>query len=283
MKKKKNLPLRTILPVLVIIIGSFYLLSQGFPSFKGNQSSNNNTDADSQIKITIVEGTTLPQIADNLASILNRKPKAVLADINDESFIDSLIDKYSFLTKEIKRKEIQNPLEGYLYPDTYLFEKDVTVEEIIIRALDSMDYYLSKNRASIKAMGWTYHEFLTMASIVERESFFDEDKPMIAGVFMNRLNIDMKLQSDVTVNYAWGRSGVDVKHSHLEIDSPYNTYKYSGLPIGPISTVSSVTMNSCLNYEKHDYLFFFGKEDGSVIYSETYEEHEKAVAENKWY
>lgn len=277
--------IKTLKPIFftLILLSVLFILMKDWGSPDSSIADQITETDNSQIKITIVEGTTLPQIAEKIASTLNKKPKYVLSVINDEDFINSLMEKYSFLTREIQRRKLKYPLEGYLYPDTYFFEKDVTIEEIIIRALDSMDYYLSKNRSLIQDMDWTYHEFLTFASIVEREACFDEDKPIIAGVFMNRLNIGMKLQSDVTVNYALDRTGVDVKHSHLDIDSPYNTYKYSGLPIGPISTSSPITMNACLNYDTHDYLFFFGKQDGSVIYNKTYEEHEKAVTENKWY
>ena len=100
---------------------------------------------------------------------------------------------------------------------------------------------------------------------------------------MNRLNQDMLLQSDITVNYAWQRTGVDVSVAHTRIDSRYNTYKYTGLPVGPISTISKVTLESCIHYKHHDYLYFFAKEDGTVIYSRTYKEHEQVVKENKWY
>lgn len=236
-----------------------------------------------KLKVTILEGSTIPDIAESIATAMEIDSSEVLNLLNDKSYLQTLIDEYWFLTEDILQEGIKYPLEGYLYPDTYLFNINNTVEDVIKASLDSMDTYLTANKAGIEALNWTPHEFLTFASIVERESLFDVDRPIIAGVFMNRLEINMRLQSDITVNYAWDRTGVDVSYSHLEIDSPYNTYKYAGLPIGPISTVSSITMDSCINYDDNDYLYFFAKQDGTVIYSKTLAEHNKAVAENKWY
>ena len=176
------------------------------------------------------------------------------------------------------------PLEGYLYPETYIItDTNATAEEVTEMILDHTDSMLSQRRESIEASGWTVHQFLSLASVVESESLFDEDRPKIAGVFINRLDAGMPLQSDITVLYALQEKKVDVTYADLEVDSPYNTYKYTGLPIGPVSAVSSRGMDDTLNYEGSDYLYFFAKEDGTVIYSKTYEEHEQAVSENLWY
>lgn len=236
-----------------------------------------------QRKVTILEGHTIPEIADAIAESMEMDASEVLSKISDENFLRTLMDTYWFLNEDILQDGIQYALEGYLYPDTYFLGDNNTVEDVIGTSLDAMDTYLTSHKEEIEALGWTPHQFLTFASIVERESLFDEDRPKIAGVFWNRLKINMKLQSDITVNYAWGRSGVDVSYDHLKIDSPYNTYKYAGLPIGPISTVSAITMDSCIHYEEHDYLFFFAKQDGTVLYSKTLEEHNQVIAENKWY
>ena len=236
-----------------------------------------------KLKVTILEGHSISQIAESIGAAFEIDTSQVLTLLNDTTFVKTLIEKYWFLTEEVLAEGIKYPLEGYLYPETYLLNSNNTMEDVIYASLDAMDTYLTANKVSIEALGWTPHEFLTFASIVERESLFDADRPKIAGVFKNRLEINMRLQSDITVNYAWERTGVDVSYAHLEIDSPYNTYKYGGLPIGPISTVSSITMDSCINYEDNDYLFFFAKKDGTVIYSKTLAEHNKAVSENKWY
>lgn len=235
-------------------------------------------------KLTIKEGTTIPEVAKEFAEILNISADEVIEQWDDQEYLKSLIDEYWFIDESILDKDILYPLEGYLYPETYyITEKEPDLKSMTKLALDMMDERLSSYQEDIEKMGWTPHQFLTFASVVERESLFDEDRPKIAGVFMNRLNKDMLLQSDITVNYAWQRTGVDVSITHTQIDSRYNTYKYTGLPVGPISTVSKVTIESCIHYTHHDYYYFFAKEDGTVIYSRTYKEHQKAVEENKWY
>lgn len=236
-----------------------------------------------QFSVTILDGYSLKEISGSIAEVLKIEATEVMDLLNDESFLKSLIEKYWFITDEILQEGIKYPLEGYLYPETYLYNSNVTLKDVIYGSLDMMDKYLTEAKDTFEARGWTAHEFLTFASIVERESLFDEDRPKIAGVFMNRLEANMLLQSDITVNYAWDRTGVDVLYKHLEIDSPYNTYKYDGLPIGPISTVSGVTMDACVNYEENEFYYFFAKQDGTVIYSRNLSEHNSAVKNNKWY
>ena len=237
-----------------------------------------------RVKLTIKDGNTIPQLAKEVAGLLEISEDEVIKTWSDPEYLKGLIDEYWFLDESILNKDIMFPLEGYLYPETYyVTEKDPTVQDVTKYGLDMMDKKLSKYKEDIQKMGWTPHEFLSFASVVERESLFDKDRPVIAGVFMNRLNDGMRLQSDITVNYAWQRTGVDVSYDHLKIDSKYNTYLYSGLPVGPISTVLDTTMEDCIHYEKHDYMYFFAKEDGTVIYSKTLEEHNKAIKENKWY
>ena len=236
-----------------------------------------------QFSVTILDGYSLKDISESIAKALEIEATEVMNLLNDETFLNSLIEKYWFITDEILEDGIKYPLEGYLYPETYLYNSNVTLKDVIYGSLDMMDKHLTKAKDFFEARGWTAHRFLTFASIVERESLFDEDRPKIAGVFINRLENNMLLQSDITVNYAWDRTGVDVLYSHLEIDSPYNTYKYAGLPIGPISTVSGTTMDACVNYEENEFYYFFAKEDGTVLYSRNLTEHNYTVKNNKWY
>lgn len=269
-------------------IGNFqansYLLNQNMSLSKIFSIMENPTDEYvMKFSVTILDGYSLSEISEAIATPLQIEKSEVMELLNDEEFLDSLIEKYWFITDEILEEGIKYPLEGYLYPETYLFNNNVTLETVIYASLDMMDEYLTSVKDSIDAMGFSIHEFLTFASIVERESLHDVDRPKIAGVFWNRLEKDMLLQSDITVNYAWERTGVDVTYAHLEIDSPYNTYKYAGLPIGPISTVSAITMNACVEYEENDYLYFFAKEDGTVIYSRTLSEHNAAAQKYNWY
>ena len=236
------------------------------------------------IKFTVKDGNTIPQVAQAVAELLDIPTDDVLMKWEEPGYLKSLIDNYWFIDESILNENILYPLEGYLYPETYyILEEDPTIENVTKYALDMMNEKLSEIKDSIGTLGFTPHEFLSFASVVERESLFDKDKAKIAGVLMNRLDTNMKLQVDCTVNYAWQRTDISVSYDHLDIDSKYNTYKYEGLPVGPISTVTLDTMKSCVDFDHNDYLYFFAKEDGTVLYSKTLEEHEKNIEENKWY
>lgn len=238
----------------------------------------------SKNQVTLVEGSTLPQYAAAIAEKFPFTEEEILSVWNDKTYLSNLIDKYWFLTDEILQNGIMYPLEGYLYPETYIItDENATIEEITDIILTMTDSKLSDRREDIKKSGRTIHEFLSLTSVVETESLFKKDRPIIAGVFINRLNEGMPLQSDITVLYALQEKRVDVTYKDIEVESKYNTYKYTGLPVGPVCSPSAPAMDDVLNYEKSDYLFFFAKEDGEVIYSKTFEEHQKAVDENIWY
>lgn len=240
-------------------------------------------------KLTIKEGNTIPQVAEAFAKILKVPSKEVIKQWEDEDYLNSLIKEYWFIEDVILDDQLMYPLEGYLYPETYFVtDEKPTLESMTKLALDMMDKKLTPYKEDIQKMGWSVHEFLSFASVVERESGTDEtDRPTIAGVFLNRLKKGMKLQSDITVNYAWQRTGVDVSIKHTQIDSPYNTYKYVGLPVGPISTIPEETMDNCIHYTKSDYLYFVAIKDKDnpsqsvVIYTKSYDEHLKEVKKAK--
>ena len=238
----------------------------------------------SRQKFTIIEGATAPQAAEAMAKELPFTKDEILAAWADKTYLNELISKYWVLTDEILTDGIMYPLEGYLYPETYFVTSEKpTIQETTEMILDHTDKVLSKRKSDIKSSNMTVHQFLTLSSVVENESLFEKDRAKIAGVFMNRLNKNMPLQSDITVLYALQEKRVAVTSADLQVDSKYNTYKNAGLPVGPVCSPSAGTMDDVLNYEKSDYYYFFAKKDGSVIYSKTYEEHQKAVSENKWY
>lgn len=255
-------------------------------------------------KITILEGYTIPESAKQVAKVANieidkenlsddelleLKTQKVLETWANKEYLQTLIDKYWFLDQIILSDEIMFALEGYLAPDTYVITKKTSIEDITTMMLDEMGKNLDVFRAEIAQfkvnnINLTVHQFLSLASIVQCEaSKPSQDQAKIAGVFINRLEKPMRLQSDVTVNYANQMKTVAVTNKHLEVDSKYNTYKYDGLPIGPISSVSKEVIDSCLHYQKSEALFFFALKDGTIIYSNTYDEHQQVVKENKWY
>ena len=235
-------------------------------------------------RFTIIEGATYKDAATAISKTLGYSEDEIIATWSDTTFLNELIAEYWFLTDEILKEGIICPLEGYLYPETYtIMDTNPSIESVTKMIMDLTSEQLEPLKSGIASLDMSCHEFLSFASVVENESLFEEDRAMIAGAFMNRLKDNMALQSDITVLYALGEKRVDVTYADLEVDSQYNTYKYAGLPIGPVSNPYVKTMEDCINYEKHDYYYFFATKDGDVLYTKTLAEHEQVVEENLWY
>ena len=156
--------------------------------------------------------------------------------------------------------------EGYLFPDTYRFMPNTPAAEIRQEMLDNF----AKKTADLNVT----RDQIIIASIVEREAKFDEDRPKIAGVYLNRLAKGMKLEADPTVQYATGSWEAITLSDYHNVTSPYNTYLYPGLPPGPICNPGLKSIEAVLNPEKDGWLFFFHKSDGQAVFSATLEEHE---------
>ena len=238
----------------------------------------------SKQSINIIAGYRIPQVAEAMAAELPYSQKEILKKWSDKKFLKELINDYWFLTKDILDDDILYPLEGYFYADTYFItDENSSIEEATRMFLDRMDQELTSRKDGIKELGFSVHEFLTLTSIVTKEGGdIDEDLPTVAGVFMNRLKEGMSLGSDVTVNYIYQEDKVNLKQSQLNNDSPYNTRKHAGLPPSPICAVLDSRMDAVINYADTDYLFFYGCPDGTVIFSKTQAEHDKAAADNPW-
>lgn len=235
-------------------------------------------------KFTVVEGSTIPDAAAHVADALGMKQNQVLKVWDDRNYLRELIGEYWFLTDEILDPAILYPLEGYLYPETYFVaDQDPDVETVTRYCLDMMGKKLEPYRNRISELGMSVHEFLALASVVQDESFHPEDYKKIAGVFFNRLKKGMPLQSDSTVLYALQEKRINVTYADLEVDSPYNTYQYAGVPVGPICAVQEEILDACANYEENDNYYFFACEDGTVLYSKTLDEHNQKVKDNLWY
>ncbi len=235
-------------------------------------------------KFTVIEGSTVPDAAASIAEALGFETSAVLAKWSDPAFLQELIGEYWFLSDAVLDGSILFPLEGYLYPETYfVVEQEPTIESITRLCLDLMNERLTPYQSRMEELGMTPHEFITLASVVQAESLFEEDYKTIAGVFYNRLEVGMPLQSDITVLYALQEKRVDVTYADLEVESRYNTYKYAGLPVGPVCTVQKSILEACADREDHEYYYFFATQDGDVLYSKTLEEHNQTVQANLWY
>ena len=234
----------------------------------------------SKESVEVKDGARLQQVAEAMAEQLPYTADEILSRWSDKEYLNELIDRYWFLTDEILDKDVMYPLEGYLYADTYFVTSDAEdIDGFTEMCLDRMDSVLSEYRSDIEASGYSVHEILTLASIVNKEAMA-EDQAGVAGVFMNRLDQGMSLGSDVTVCYIFQEDRVDLKVSQLESTNPYNTRKFAGLPPGPICQMTSGASEATLNYEKHDYLFFIADENGIVRYSTDEAGHESNIEEH---
>lgn len=249
-------------------------------------------------KITIPEGYTLEQIAEtvtaNAAATSKKNAKTpfskedFLNKVQDEDFIAKMLAKYPQLLATLPGKDsgVKYRLEGYLFPATYEYGKETTVEELIDQMLAAMNTNLSQYYSIIESKNLTVNEVLTLASLVEKEGSTDQDRKDIASVFYNRLNQAMPLQSNIALLYAQGKLGKKTTLKEdaeidTNIDSPYNVYKNQGLMPGPVDSPSLSALEATINPSKTDYLYFVANvETGVVYFANTYEEHAKNVEEH---
>lgn len=226
-------------------------------------------------KVTIPEGKSIDQIAKIYASQLDFKEKDFVEKMKDQDYIEKLIDKHpDILTDEILNADIRFPLEGYLFAATYNFyDEDPTIESVVEKMLEKSEEVITPYLEDMEKKDISVHEAVTIASLVENESGTEEQRKEIAGVFYNRLEEGMRLQTDPTVLYALGEHKDKVLHEDLEVDSPYNTYRIKALPVGPISSFSESSLEATIHPEKSDYLYFLHDEDGEIHYAETHDEH----------
>lgn len=238
------------------------------------------------ITITFKEGITIRDVAKEIASQTTISESEFYAVLEDDAYIDSLIEKYWFLTDDIKSEDIYYPLEGYLFPETYTFGYNATPEEIIEVMLDQTDKIFSKYRSLIDQNSYSIHELATLASMVESEGILDEDRKMIAGVFYNRLNAGMSLGSDVTTYYAFkvDIGERDLTKSEINTYNPYNTRgpgMAGKLPVGPISDFGESSFSAVLTPTNSDYYYFVADKSGKTHFTKTYEEHQVLINELK--
>lgn len=171
-------------------------------------------------------------------------------------------------------------LEGYLFPDTYRLTKGMRGEEILVRMVQRFREKVATPAilARARARGLSLHEVVTLASIIEKEAVLDHERRVIAGVFWNRLRRNMPLQADPTVAYAVGKDGRAPTRTDLQVDHPFNTYRYRGLPPGPIANPGLASVEAALAPADVPYLFFVSIDDRQHYFSTTLEEHNRAVA-----
>ena len=239
------------------------------------------------ITVLFKEGLNIRQIASVIEENTNNTVDNVFETLEDSKYIDSLIEKYWFLTDEIKHPNVYYPLEGYLFPNTYTFiDKNVSVKEIFTKMLDEMEMRLNKYKTEIENSNYSVHVIMTLASIAELEGIKAEDRKDIVGVFRNRLASNMSLGSDVTTYYAFKVNMGDRDLTTKEINT-YNAYNTRGpnmngkLPIGPIANPSKESIEAAVSPNSHDFLYFVADKDRNVYFTKTIKEHDRKVSELK--
>ena len=243
--------------------------------------------------LTIPEGYTIDQIAQVVGQLQGnfKEPltsDAFLAKVQDDNFISQEVSKYPNLLESLPTKEsgARYRLEGYLFPATYSIKESTTIESLIDEMLAAMDKTLTPHYSAIKSKNLTVNELLTIASLVEKEGAKTEDRKLIAGVFYNRLNLGMPLQSNIAILYAQGKLGQNISLADdagidTSINSPYNVYTKPGLMPGPVDSPSQDAIEASINQTKSENLYFVANvTDGKVYYAVTQEEHDRNVAEH---
>ncbi len=229
-----------------------------------------------ELKVTIPEGYNLAQIAAVLTE----------AGICTAEEFNQAVENGDYDYDYLPAKGTASRLEGFLYPETYYFEESANAETVIRTMLAQFDSVFSDEwRAQLQADGRSVYDWVKMASIVEKEAVVEEDRPVIAGVFYNRLNQAMLLQSCATVQYALGEVKPVLSNEDVQIQSPYNTYIHEGLPPTPIACPGYDSLAAAMYPAATDYLYFVAKPNGAHIFTTTYEEHlaAKAAIENGEY
>lgn len=216
------------------------------------------------VKFTIPEGFGIKEIAKRLADEGLVDEQEFLAEAKDFA-------PYDYMKK---RPNVRYAAEGYLFPDTYVIHSDVSAEGIMKMMAEDFDTRLTPAlRQQAAAKGLSIHDLITLASLVEKEARYDEDRPIIAQVFFKRLQMGMPLQSDTTLQYLMAGPKEDISIEDTKIDSPYNTYQHEGLPPGPIASPGMKSILAVLNPANTDYLYFVADRQGHNHYSQTYDEH----------
>ena len=220
------------------------------------------------IRVTLLEGWTISQVTQAISESMNLSSEILSSLCYDVQFIIELgLEAIS--------------LEGYLFPDTYLFlESESDPKEILRQIVTEFNSVFKDDlRERIEQIGLTLNEVLTLASIIEGEAIFDSERAIISAVYHNRLEKGMPLQADPTIQYIIKDEPRRLSLSDLKIESPYNTYLYRGLPPGPIGNPGKASILAALYPDDNNYLFFVARGDGYHTFTRTFDEHNQAKRE----
>ncbi|SDI89095.1 endolytic transglycosylase MltG [Streptococcus equinus] len=242
-------------------------------------------------KILVTEGYTIKQISEAVIKNSAKKNASTpyssedfLKVVQDEAFISKMAAKYPKLLSSLpSADQVTYRLEGYLFPATYSYYKETSMEDIVEEMISTMDSYMSQYYDTIAASGKSVNDVLTLASLVEKEGSTDDDRRNIASVFYNRMNNNMPLQSNIAILYAMGKLGEETSLAadasiDTSIDSPYNVYTNTGLMPGPVDSPSLAAIEATVNPASTDYYYFVADvKTGKVYYSENFDDHQANV------
>lgn len=236
---------------------------------------------DDSIKITFNEGKRVIHYITQIKEAFGYSEEEIINTINDKEYIKELINEYWFLTDDILNDNIYYALEGYLFPDTYHFDKESTIKSIIEDMLDNTEKKLEAYKTKIEGSNHSVHEILTIASIIENESMFDEDRSKVAQVIYKRLDVNMSLGMDVTTYYAVKKDlSEELTRSDLDSYNAYNTRNtsFKGLPVGPICNMGTKSIEAALSPSDTNYLYFYADiKTGKLYFAENNEEFQKLI------
>ena len=222
------------------------------------------------VPITFREGLTIPE----MAALFEARGLGPAAEFTTAASDEQLIRSIDPAARD---------LEGYLFPDTYATARHTTASELVPRMVAGFERVLTPDiRSAASARGLSVRALVTLASIVEKETGKPEERRLVAAVYSNRLRIGMPLQCDPTVIYALQRADQyhgNLTHENMQIDSPYNTYRYPGLPPGPIASPGRASLEAAANPADAPYLYFVARGDGSHVFAASLEEHNRNVNE----
>ncbi|MCB5951562.1 endolytic transglycosylase MltG [Enterococcus sp. BWT-B8] len=230
-------------------------------------------------KVTVPEGYDIDKIGDAIKENTDYKKDDFIALMQNEDYFNAMLAKYPDLLGSAAEAEgVRYRLEGYLFPATYDYYKDVSLEDFVDQMIAKTDSVIGEYAAAVNAKGMTNQQVLTLASLVEKEGVEESDRRKIAQVFFNRIAANMPLQSDISILYALGEHKELVTYKDLEVDSPYNLYRNTGYGPGPMDSPSEQAIAAVLNPEENSYFYFVADiKTGKVYFAETYEEHQEFV------
>lgn len=225
-------------------------------------------------RIQVKEGMTISQIADVVAEQTDYSREDFIDLMEDSAWIQSLTEDYPFLEETAQSDEVRYALEGYLFPATYEFNDSDKLEVLVKMMLDKTKKVLDSYAQEIENSGHSINEIMSLASLIEKEGVTTEDRKKIAGVFYNRLEQGMPIQSDISVLYAMDTHKEYVSLADLQTESPYNLYLNKGLPPGPMNSPGEDAIVAAIEPDDNDYIYFIADlKTGKIFYTADYEQH----------